>query len=221
MLKIIAVIFMFLFNSIATAEEKATELPPIDESYFGSHPMVLFIHSSKIFAYPFPGYKKPHDVQVLYKLDVKNLALVQLVRDAQFVTIVPEKFNIQRLMRGEKLTITADVYMGHYAQGGDKTYTEMPLSFAKQIYAREMKELEPSGRIQTYDKAEYSKSENIYIHRIQQAPSFDHILMIDETASCAKRFATSSATPKEQELLFKFVNCGSMKPLYFSTDIKN
>ena len=208
------------FSLNVVAEEQKPELPPLDEAYFDTHPMVLFIHSSKIFAYPFPGYSKPRDVQVLYKLDVKNLALVQLVRDAQLVTVVPEKFNLQRLLRGEKLTVNADVYMGHYADGGDKTYTEMPLNFAKQVYARELKDLEPAGRIQTYDKAEYMKSENIYIHQIQQPPSFDHILLIDETASCAKRFATSSSTPKEQELLFKFVNCGSMKPLYYSKNIK-
>jgi len=208
-------LILLSFSTIAEEEQKA--LPPLDPAYVGAHPMVLMSHSSTIYAYPFPSYSKPRDAQILYKLEVKNVALVQLVRDNALVTVVPEEFNLQRLMRGEKLSLKADIYMGHYKEGGMKVYEGMTLNLAKQLYYRDLKGIVPSGRMQTYDVVPLNKSNKIYIHKLQQAPSFDHILHIDEVSSCAKLFPTSSAVPKESELQYKFINCGTMKPLYFNT----
>jgi len=198
--------------------EEVKELPPLDPAYEGTHGMVLVSHTSTIFASHLPLYHKPHDVQLVYKLDIKDLSLLQLVRDNKLVTIKPKPFNLQRLMRGEKMMINADIYMGHFERDGMLVYENVPLNFAKQLYVRDFSDIKESSKRQEYDVIELRKNNRIYIHRIQQRPSFDHLIHIDLEAGCLATFNTTSAVPKETELLYKFLNCGTMKPLYYETE---
>ena len=211
-------LFFTMFSSYSVAESVPEELPPLDPAYVGVHGMVLMNKASTIFAYHLPLYHKPHDVQLLYKLDVKNVALVHLVRDNDMVTIKPKPFNLQRLMRGEKVALEADIYIGHFERDGMLVYENMTLNFAKQLYVRKLDDISPSSNNQEYDVVSYRKNNKIYIHRIQQAPSFDHLIHIDVNAGCLPKFNTSSAAPKRTELQYKFLNCGTMKPFYFETE---
>lgn len=214
--KILTCILLLNFISFSNfAEDKP--LPPLDPAYEGLHPMVLVNQASKIFALKMTGYKKPHDYQLLYKLEVKDVSLVQLVRDSQLVTIKPKKFNLQRLIRGEKLTIVADVYSGHFDRDGMLVYKDLTLIFDKQLYVRQMKDLVESGRRQAYEIISLSKDSKLFVHEIQQAPSYAQILHIDQQSSCLKNILTTSAVPKENETLMRFINCGTLKPLYFET----
>lgn len=210
-------VLISLFSFYSFAESVAKELPPLDPAYVGVHGMVLMNKSSTIFAYHLPLYHKPHDVQLLYKLEVNDLALVQLVRDNDMVTIKPKPFNLQRLMRGEKIALEADIYMGHFERDGMLVYENMTLKFAKKLYMRKLDDIKPSSNTQEYDVVSYQKSDRIYIHRLQQAPSFDHLIHIDVDAGCLTQFNTSSPVPKQSELQYKFLNCGTMKPLYYET----
>lgn len=209
--------FLFASTNIF-AESAPEELPPLDPAYVGVHGMVLMNKSSTIFAYHLPLYHKPHDVQLLYKLDVKDVALMQLVRDNDMVTIKPKPFNLQRLMRGEKVALEADVYTGHFERDGMLVYKNMALNFAEQLYVRKLDDLKPSSKRQEYDVVSYRKNYKIYIHRLQQAPSFDHLIHIDVNAGCLTKFNTSSPVPKRTELQYKFLNCGTMKPFYYETE---
>jgi hypothetical protein len=214
--KIILLLVVFIFTPFLNAEEEV-ELPPLDPAYVGVHGMALFSKSSSIYASHLPLYMKPHDVQLIYKIENKDLALLQTVRDGDLVTIKPKPFNLQRLMRGEKMVINVDVYSGHFERDGMLVYENIPITFAKLLYVRKMDDLKESSRMQEYDVINLRKNYKIYVHRIQQAPSFDHILYVDVEAGCLGRFNTSSAVPKENELLYKFVNCGTMTPLYYET----
>ncbi|XQW83936.1 hypothetical protein ACOYR1_12390 [Thalassotalea piscium] len=211
-------IFVLLSYISLITYVSAEELPPLDPKYEGVHGMVLFTHNSAVYAYHLPLYTLPHNVQVLYQLSIKDVALLQMIRDAQLVTIKPEVFNIQRLVRGEEMIINADIYMGHFERDGMLVHENRPLTFEKKLYSREMSDLEKSSRMQEYDVVSLSKTNKIYIHKIQQAPSYDHVIHIDEEASCSSKFTTSKAVPKRSELQYKFINCGTMKPLYFETN---
>ncbi len=217
MQKIILFIVLNMFITFSYSQENA-ELPPLDPAYEGVHGMALFSHSSTIYASHLPLYHKPHNVQLIYKLSIKDFALLQMVRGADLVTIKPKKFNLQRLMRGEKMTITADVYSGHFERDGMLVYENIELDFSKQLYVREMTDLAKSSKKQQYDMIELRKSNRIYVHRITEQPSFDHILHIDLEAGCLTNFNTTVPVPKEPELLYKFINCGTIKPLYFETE---
>ena len=212
---LVAIVCAFMSYSSFAEEEK---LPPLDPKYMGVHGMVLMSKSSTIFASHLPMYHKPHNVQLVYKLEVKDFNLVQVVRDNELVTVKPKPFNLQRLMRGEKVTVNAELYIGHFERDGMKVYDNITLVFDKQLYMRELSDIKPSSNEQEYDVISYnSKADRLYIHRLQQAPSFDHIIHIDRTAGCLDKFNTSSAVPKRNELQFKFMNCGTMKPMYFET----
>ncbi len=212
-----AYLLIILVSLNSVAESVPEELPPLDPAYMGVHGMVLMNKSSTIFAYHLPLYHKPHDVQLLYKLAVKNVALVQLVRDNDMVTIKPKPFNLQRLMRGEKVALAADVYLGHFERDGMLVYENMTLNFAEKLYMRKLDDIKPSNNEQQYDVVSYHKNNKIYIHRLQQSPSYDHLIHIDVNASCLTKFNTSSPVPKRSELQYKFLNCGTMKPLYYET----
>ncbi len=209
---------LFLLSQVSFAKDEVKELPPLEPAYMGVHGMVLVTQGSSIYASHLPLYKKPHNVQLLYKLDNNDLAVLQTVRDSQLITIKPKPFNLQRLMRGEKMVIQADLYAGHFERGGMLVYENILLSFDKQLYVRTFDDIKPSSTKQEYDVVSLRQNYKIYIHRIQQAPSFDHLLGVDLESSCLGRFSTSSPVPKETELQYKFLNCGTMKPLYFETE---
>ncbi len=214
LLAVIGLLFVSL-TQVSFAEEEVKKLPPLDPAYVGIHGMVLVTQGSSIFASKLPRYNKPHNVQLLYKLDNNDLSVLQTVRDSQFITIKPKPFNLQRLMRGEKMVIKADLYAGHYNRGGMLVYKDISLAFDKQLYVRSLDDLKPSSKKQEYDVVSLKQNYKIYIHKIQQAPSFDHILAVDLVAGCLGRFNTSSAVPNETELQYKFINCGTIKPLYY------
>ena len=216
-MKILSLVFLFILAPAVMAEEK--EPLPLDPKYMGEHGMALMTKSSTIFAYHLPMYHSPHNVQLLYKLEVKDFNLIQVARDNDLVTIKPEPFNLQRLMRGEELTVKADVYIGHYERDGFLVYKDMSIVFDKQLYLNELNDIAPSSKQQEYDVVSYnSKEDRLYIHRLQQAPSFDHIIHIDRSSGCLSKFKTSSAVPKRSELQYKFMNCGTMKPMYYETE---
>ncbi|KXJ55745.1 MAG: hypothetical protein AXW17_04150 [Colwellia sp. Phe_37] len=208
---------LILLSQISFAEEEAKELPPLDPAYMGVHGMALFTQGSSIYASHMPLYHKPHDVQLLYKLDNKNLALLQTIRDGDLITIKPQPFNLQRLMRGEKMVLNVDLYSGHFERDGMLVYENIPMTFDKKLYVRSLDDIEPSSNKQAYDVVSLRQNYKLYIHRISQAPSYDHIIGIDIEAGCLNRFNTSSPVPKRSELQYKFLNCGTMKPLYFET----
>lgn len=209
---------LFLMSQVSFAEDEVKELPPLDPAYMGVHGMVLVTQGPSIYAYHLPHYKMPHNVQLLYKLDNNELSILQTVRDSQLITIKPEPFNLQRLMRGEKIVVSANLYAGHYDRGGVLVYKNISLSFDKQLYVRTFDDIKPSSTKQEYDAVSLRGTYKIYIHKIQQSPSFDHLLGVDLTSGCLGRFNTSSAVPKETELQYKFLNCGTITPLYFETE---
>ena len=142
---------LFLLSQVSIAEDEVKKLPPLDPGYMGVHGMVLVNQGSSIYASHLPLYKKPHNVQLLYKLDNNDLSVLQTVRDGQLITIKPKPFNLQRLMRGEKMDIQADLYAGHFERGGMLVYENLPLSFDKQLYVRTFDDIKPSSTKQEYD----------------------------------------------------------------------
>ncbi len=217
MKKVLLSILFVCVSQTSFAKEDVKELPPLDPSYMGKHNMVLVSHSSTIYAYVMTTYNRPSNVQILYKLENRDLALLQTVRDGQLTTIKAKPFNLQRLMRGEKMVVMADLYSGHFDRDGMLVYENTPLTFSKKLYLRELDDIEDSSTQQEYDVVNLKKNYKIYIHKIQNKPSFAHLLHVDLEAGCLTRFRTSAAVPKETELQYKFLNCGTMKPLFFET----
>lgn len=90
-------------------------------------------------------------MHVMYKVDVSDIPFLDLVRDAELVTVKSKPFNIQRLMRGEEVAITADVYLGDYRQGGSLVYSDKLIELSEQLFTRELTDLSPASKWQQYD----------------------------------------------------------------------
>jgi hypothetical protein len=218
-MRLVYLLLGLLFTcAVFAEEEKKPEPEPLDPMYHGVHPMALVNKGSNIFAVNMSGYRVPHDLQIVYQIKNPDVAFLNLVKDAELVTIKPQAFNIQRLLRGEEITVTADVYMGHFDRGGSLFYANRTIEFTDKLYAREFKELQDSTQWQEYDYVDIKGSERLYIHKIQKAPSFSHLIHIDMTGACLQKFRTSKRVPKESELTYKFVNCGTLKPLYYEAE---
>ena len=218
-MRLLLTLLLITISGFVTAEEeKKVELPPVDPAYKAKHPMVLVNKGSSIIAMNLPTYNSPHDVQVVYKIGNPDVAFLGFVRNAELITVKPQAFNIQHLMRGEEITIIADIFEGDYQQGGSLIYSQKELVLGKQLYARELKGLSESSQWQDYDIINLGGTERIYIHKIQQAPSYNHLIFVDLVNACMQKFRTSKRVPPVNELTYKFVNCGTLKPLYYNAD---
>ena len=202
-------------TSHAFAEE-APPPPPLDPIYQGKHRMVLMNSESDLFASFIPQFKKPWNHQLIYLVDAKGPNLFFLVRDADRVSIETESFNLQTLFREGSIETKVNAYLGDINENSTPVYTDIPVNFTKQIYYRELVDLEPSGLRQTYDVVDINRQDRLMIHRIKNAPTFDHIVLAEEAKTCVNQFFASQAVPAENELLMKLLFCGSLKPMYYN-----
>jgi hypothetical protein len=219
--KIIHFILPFIILSVSNsvlAKEDTPPPPPLDPKYMGIHGMKLLNKGSSVFASHMLTLKAPKNVQILYKLDINQLFLLQLVKDADLVTIKPEPFNLQRLMRGEKVEVKADIYMGNYKKDGMLTYSDVTIIFDKQLFTKIIDKPEESNKRQKYDVVNMKNNERILIHQIQKPPSYEHIIYLSDDVNCITNFTSSSAVPKENEIHYKLTYCGAMKPLYYNAE---
>lgn len=214
-LLIVCLIGMNVFAQEDQSGDAAPE--PLDPAYEGIHGMLVFNQGSSLFASHLPLYRKPHNAQIVYKLEAKDPALIFLVRDADIVTIEPEKFNLQRLIRGEAVTIKADVYLGHFERGGIKAYKQVELTLSEQVYVRMLEDLGTPTSKQVYEKVDIGKGAHLLIHQIQGAPSYDHLIILYENIGCITDVDTGQAVPDETRLINRLSYCGSMKPVYYET----
>lgn len=207
--------FFYLAVQLSLAQDEAPPHTAPDHKFMGEHPMVLIGNGSNIYASLLPTYKEPHNFQLIYAVDNKNLPLQELINDADLVTVKPQPYNLEHLIRGEKLKIIVDVYMGHFSKGGQLTYQNMALELEQQLYVRKLEELDKSHIRHKYDSAALKNNQRLLIHQIQTAPSYDHIILLLDDVNCLTEFATATAVPKPNEVYRKLAFCGSIKPLYY------
>jgi hypothetical protein len=208
---------ILLFSTQIFAADDPEQAPPLDPKYMGVHGMVLMSNGSAIYASHLPTYKQPHNAQIIYSV-TPDVALLNLVRDADLVTIKPMPFNLQRLIRGEQLTIKVDVYMGRFERGGILTFESMDITLEEQLYLRMLDKLETSSWIQKYDTVQLRGKQKILIHQIQPSPSYDHLVLLYDDINCITQFPTRSKAPSEGKLNQKLSFCGSLKPLHYETE---
>ncbi|BDX06912.1 hypothetical protein [Planctobacterium marinum] len=211
-------LLLLLVSFIAGAQDKKDVPPPLDPAYMGSHDMVLVSMGTTLFAYPMPGYEKPDNQQILYKVSTKTPSIRFLVRDADLVTARSQPFNLQRLIRGEQVEVVMDIYMGHFDRGGMKLHEKAVISFDEQKYLRTFEDIQPSSIRQVYDKVKVGSNEFILVHRLQEKPTYDNLILFDDMVSCITEFSTPSAVPTIAQLFSRLTLCGPMKPLYYETE---
>lgn len=217
MSKVLLFTTFLLFNSVVFAADEDTPIEPLDPQYMGIHGMVLVSHASTLYASLLPRYKAPQNMQLLYRVDSKYVPLIQMVADADLVTIKPKPFNLQQLIKGEKLSLNVDVYLGHYQRGGMVTMENVDLMLDKQLYLRMLDSSLATSVKQKYDTVTLTNNLRILVHQIQLAPSYDQLILLLDDVNCVTEFHTTSAVPNPNEIYLKLAYCGSIKPLYYES----
>lgn len=197
-------------------------------SRMGQHGMVLFTDGAHLYASHLPLYQRPHDAQIIYRIhsEHQRVLIQQLTahtaqhnsgRAPTLLTLLPDRFNLDRLIAGETFHLPAQIYSGHFERGGTLWLTEQRLHFVQQIYLRSLsKPVQPLSQLVRWDALSLARGHStLFVHRIQSPPSFDAILL---NRSCPKTLGDDQrplpAVPTQAHLAKLFEACESSQLIY-------
>ncbi len=207
--------FACCFSTFAKEEQQ----PPLDPAFMGVQKFAFVANNTNVYAYYMSSYDKPNNYQILYKVSQIPTALRIMVRDAQgdgnVVTVITKPFNLQNLIRGNNVTVDAEVFLGHFDRGGMSVYPQVPITLSEQMYVRELVDLAPSSNRHKYDTVRIDNETKILVKQVTMAPSYANLILFDDSRSCVTEFYASSAMPSVNEIYMKLIYCGSMKPMFF------
>lgn len=171
---------------VSISSINATELQSQAQSHqhgrFGSHGMVLLTDGEQLFASHLPLYRRPHDMQIIYRINagVAQEALINLAQNSM-VTLLPENFNLDLLISGKDITLNTQFYRDHFERGGAKWHQPISVAFQEAKYLRSLINLatDDSVKLTHYQIKPISNTQHyLLIREIEAAPSVDHILVI-------------------------------------------
>lgn len=203
----------------------------------GSHGMVLVTDGTELYASHLPLYVIPHDYQLVYLLEsthkaklLERLTTTQLTETEEgkilrfqqnMVTLLPAKFDLNRLINGESFEIDAQFFSGHFERGGEKWFKEENLKFVRQVYKRSMtnnaataKSIDAGWHTLTASNSETQ----LFIFPIKTSPSFDAIVLGTNCSNTSRPLLASfGGVPDLAKLEEAFSVCDSSQVLYFET----
>ena len=180
--------------------------------YVGYHGMALMVVNDQVLAYHLPLYVKPHDFQLLYEVELDSKLKSQIATQ-KMITILPEKFDLTLLIKGETLVLKSKVFNGHFERGGKQIF-ETDIMFKSQLYKNKIGH---EYEREVFDMVSLDAHEPLYIHRINTRPSFDlivqgHAQHKSKTISCEKVIDNGKSNVHQ---LTQMEACVSGKSLYF------
>ncbi|MDY6974857.1 MAG: hypothetical protein SVW51_01385 [Pseudomonadota bacterium] len=197
----------------------------------GSHGMVLFTDGAELYASHLPLYYSPHDYQLVYTVGsphkAKLIAYLQAdsMSYSNMVTLLPENFDLNKLVDGEKFSISAQFYKGHFERGGTKWLGKSELTFEKLLFKRRLvKQYKPPHSDEDSVKDNLDEKwtrvslgdKHLYIHLIGERPSFDALFIVDDCQTTLEN-KQGESVPSKAQINEVFSHCGSPGLVYFET----
>lgn len=164
--------------AFATAHEHG------EHKLVGSHGMVVIYDKSAGFLVShLPLYVAPHDYQIVYKISIaqSHLLLDKLRHDT--VTVLPETFDLRKMLNNETFSVEATFFQGHFERGGKELF-KAKIFFDQQVMAHKVKvksENKKDSEQAVFYVAPISDTKDIAVHKIQEQPSYDAIGIINLT----------------------------------------
>lgn len=201
----------------------------------GSHGMVLFTDGVELYASHLPLYYSPHDYQLIYKVESTHKAkLIRYLRQANanssstgnMITLLPAHFDLNKLIDGERFSISSQLYKGHFERGGTNWLDESEITFAKLLFKRRLshqyKPAYADGDIhqKSFDENWTSISlgdKQLYIHHVSERPSFDALFVVNGCQKTAEN-EVSKSVPSVAQIQDTFTHCDAPKLVYFETE---
>ncbi|BDX05500.1 hypothetical protein [Planctobacterium marinum] len=188
----------------------------------GSHGMVLFTDGHHLFASHLPLYQAPHDYQLIYQ--------IKMAREAQYIgyltsqenttehsavlTLLPEDFDLNRLIEGESFSLEATVFQGHFERGG-KRWAQDTVEFEQLIYRRHLSgSLPESAPVTQWQVIPLPSKRHLLVHQIRKAPSFDAIYLGDNCIEPPESPLNVWVAKENQSLTVDIRHCQHHHPLY-------
>ena len=164
-------------------------------SRIGSHGMALITDGHSLFATHLPLYSTPHDYQMLIELKSdRSRELIEFILTTQpkadtiinapALTLLPDVFDLNRLVAAESFSINATVYKGHFERGGEAWIDNIDVVFASVVYMRQINSVKDNPNHHQWDIVKRKNSDNaLIVHRIEHRPSFDAIAVGEDCNS--------------------------------------
>lgn len=166
------------FAGAVHAEEQASSM--------GVHGMVMFGGKEGLYASHMPMYHRPHDVQAIFRFHLSDPALDRKMRDElarrpQLWTIVPERFELDRLASGAANPVShlhADLVRGHFERGGVTVHSGVDIAVERVLVYRRLDPGSSKDGSMTYSVVDTDNKakEHFLVKRIEGRPDFDHIV---------------------------------------------
>ena len=173
-------IFMLLIVAVWAYPTIANSSEHANHDYTGSHGMAVFEGpNGDVFVHHLPLYSKPHDYQIIYKVGVPH-EVKSLVADNGLVTLLPENFDLSKLVNGESFTLASTVFAGHFERGGELAYSG-DVEFIEPIFIRSLNDLETVSSAASFEHVWVDKDAHLVVHQIAPKPSFDTVAWLPVT----------------------------------------
>ena len=182
----------------------------------GSHGMVLINDKQAgSFVSHLPLYRSPHNYQIIYKVQLPQEVPIEQLAVSGMVTVLPDNFDLNRLVNGESFTINAKFFQGHFERGGQLSHSAK-LTFVSAVLVKKVAPTQRKSNAQFYTVA-INNNQAIFAHIIQPSPSFDAIGFMPQpnnlkTIQCAKPAKLDLITIRQQ-----LKQCGFPEPAYIET----
>ena len=187
----------------------------------GYHGMVLIVDEHiGIFASHLPLYRRPHDYQIVYQISTSNDAKIKSLSKNKMVTVLPDAFDLNKLVEGQTFTIDAVLYEGHFERGGKKT-DKIVIEFKKPIFIKQVN-AENEFQLNKFNIVPLNSKWVMFIHEIQKAPSFDAIGFVKRSIENTNSGESQLLCKKPPHLKIKNINsslqqCGFNQASYIET----
>jgi hypothetical protein len=206
---------LFIIAFIAPVKAVEVAHKHTGHQLFGSHGMVLFQDNNKnIYASHLPLYYTPHDYQIIYQIDSNQNTRLNEMLDKGMVTVLPENFDLSRLIESDKFTVKATYFDGHFERGGNASF-KSNITFSKQIFSKKVIVAEEKSNTMFY-LVPINKTQQLYIHRIDQRPSFDAIGFIN-TEKNSSILCNQIDSLNHEKLMTQMEKCNLPVPVYLET----
>ena len=163
-----------IFLSLVSQWAAGADSSHAEHSLWGSHGMALVSDSrGALYASHLPLYQPPHNYQIIYRVSLESPGSVQPLLSRGMVTVLPDNFDLARLVNGESFSIDAQVFAGHFERDG-KLLNRSVLNFEAPLLVEPVSP-SPAGNTAEYYYVRIHSDEAIFAHRIQAPPSFDAV----------------------------------------------
>jgi hypothetical protein len=146
-------------------------------SAMGIHGMALFVHNGSLYASHMPLLNSIHAHQVIFTvaLDEQDAVLVQkLAKENPLLSLMPQPFDLMKLMDGTLTEFRADLYVGHFERSGELVKSAILVKVEDLALVADLSE----GSNGNFFLLVSSAHAGLLVHKISSLPSFDQILEV-------------------------------------------